>query len=145
MCPCAELHGLPVGVLIARHVAPRAVQLISLRGRQGPRTPRCSAKIGRASLDNLAALLTDCAHPTVLRAPRDGGGGGDHRGIAESLVRAFDSPIDGAPTMNGGQGGPQDDARDALQLGHAAAAGAHTWQGVGYGVYRPSSVVQHAS
>ena len=29
VCPCAELHGLPVGVLIARHVAPRAVQLIS--------------------------------------------------------------------------------------------------------------------
>ena len=81
----------------------------------------------------------------MLRAPRDGGDGGEHRGIAESLVRAFDSPIDGAPTMIGGQGGPQDDARDAPQLGHAAAAGAHTWQGVGYGVYRPSSVVQHAS
>ena len=69
VCPCAELHGLPVGVLIARHVAPRAVQLISLRGRQGPRTPRCSAKIGRASLDNLAALLTGLYAPDRAAGP----------------------------------------------------------------------------
>ena len=55
--------------VIARHVAARAVQLISLRGRQGPRTPRCSAKIGRASLDNLAALLTGLYAPDRAAGP----------------------------------------------------------------------------
>ena len=47
--------------------------------------------------------------------------------------------------MIGGQGGPQDDAREAPQLGHAGAAGAHTQQGVGNGVDIDSLVARYAS
>ena len=145
MHPCANIYGLLVGTLIARHEAPRAVQSVSLRGRHGPRTPRCSATIGRASVDKLAALLTGLCASAHAAGPTKWCLDGAHRGSTESLVRALDSSIDGAPTMIGGQGGPQDDAREAPQLGHSGASGAHTRQGAGHGVGRPSLVALHAS